>query len=235
MKLINRNRAIKDQDFASFLSTWQNIGKPDDEILEEGHYFDETINEMRFFTQTELDKNYQKEIDDFKQLIDEKPKVESKVYATIVIDSPGNLDDIKYFTDVVVDLIELKSLSMIFIPLFKTNWFNDIEIKNHHQIVKKAYKQLKIFIGKDDYSDGLLISSKKDFKSFLPIYFNLIGANYIPYGFFYSEQLNTVLSYHHGGELWFYCLSKKGLKHIEDFIDSKNLIKNKIYTTYNTI
>ncbi len=236
MELISRNRAIEDQDFLSFLYSWQNVGNPaEDDPMLAGEYFDESLNEMRFFSQEELDKSRQKEIDDFKHLIDDKPKVDSTVFATLVIDTPDDSDEIEYVTDVLATLIELRSLKMIFIPLYKTNWFNDDEIKNHDPVTKIAYNKLKSFIGKDDYRDGILISSKSDLKKFLPLYFNLVTANYIAHGFFYSENLKTVFSYHYSGELWQYCLSKKGLKLIEDFVRSNSLIVNKKYTTYNGV
>jgi hypothetical protein len=237
MKLVSRERAIRDLEFASFISEWQNIGNPVESnyMREEGEYYDDVIDDVRFFPQSELDDIYQKEVEEHQRLIDEKPKIDSKLYGKIVIDAPEGIGDIEYLTNVFVKLVELHELKLLFIPLYKTNWFNEENIKHHHRTTKTAYKKFKKFIGKDDYSGGFELSLITSIRHFLPILFKLVQSNYLTYNFFYSEDLKTVFSYHYTGQIWFYCLSKEGLKHIEKFITSNKLIVNKEYTTHNNV
>ena len=235
MKLINRERAIKDRNFASFISGWQNIGNPAESnyMRDEGEYYDKTIDDVRLFLQSELDHMYQKEVVEYQKLIDDIPKTDSNLRGKIVIDSPKDVEDIEYLTDVIVKLIKAYELKLIFIPLYKTNWFNEDEIKNHHPTTITEYKKFKKFVGKESYSGGFELSMISSVSHFLPIYFKLVQSNYLSYNFFYSEKLETAFSYHYSGQMWFYCLSKEGLKHIDEFVTSNKLIINKEYTTYN--
>ena len=232
MKLISREKAIEDPHFASFLYGWQNSNKPYDDkpLFEDGNCFDEATNVTRFFSKEEFVTAHNKKLADVERLIDDKPILESRVVATIVIDTPDEVSSITYFTNVLIELLESQNATLIFVPLFKTNWFNDEEIKNHHPSTKIAYNQLKKYVGKCDHSGGVMISSKQDLEKFLPIYFDLIEGDYIPYGFFYSEQLKIVFSYHHHGQLWCYCPSKKSVYRLEDFIKNKDLIVNDRFT-----
>lgn len=234
MKLITRKKALDDPHFASFLYGWQNSNKPfeDEPSFEAGNYYDETQNETRFFTEDDLIAAHKKKIADFERLLDSKPKIEATVVATLVVDTPQETRGIAYFTNLLMDWVEAQNLTLVFVPFYKTNWFQDNEIKNHHPPTKKAYTQLQDFIRKDDYEGGIILSSKEDVEKFLPIYFNLVESNYIPYGFFYSKELKTVFSYHYSEQLWCYCLSKKFLQIIEHFIELKNLTVNERFTFY---
>jgi len=235
MKLIDRNTAISDNEFASFLSGWQRVGDPaDNEALEAGNYFDEATNEVRFFTQEELDNIRQRELNDIQQLLDVKLEIDVPVTATLVIDNPSDVESIDYFTNLLVDFRSYSYLRLIFIPFYKTNWFNDSVIETHHPDVRTAYTRFKGVIGLDDYTGGIVISSETDFRKFLPLYFTLVEGNYIPRGFFYSEELRSVLSYHASGELWFYCFSTTDLERIESYIRSNQLTLNEKYTWCNS-
>lgn len=237
MKLISRNIALQDQYFASFISSWQNIGNPaeDDYMTEEGEYFDEFINDIRFYSQSELDNLRNKEIIEFQKIIDNIPVIDSKLAGNIVVDTPDNSDEIDYLTNSLANLLELYRLEFIFIPLYKVSWFDDENIKHHHQATQLAYNKLKKIIKINGYDGGIKISTSSNLKKFLPPYFSLVQSNFYSYNFFYSEEMKVVLSFHYSGQIWFYCYTKDGLEKIKDFTEEYNLIINQEYTTYNTV
>lgn len=228
MHFISRTTALQDQVFADFLYHWQHTSKPDknDFWQEEGEYFDESLNKIRFYPKEELDTIYQNALNDFNAITDKKPKTDSKVVGTLVINTPEDKESITYFTNVIIKLTQLHELQWLVVPLFKTNWFVDEQVKYLHPETKANYEKLKIFMGKEEYDGGIKLASPKDLTRFIPLYFNLVAGQYFPYGFLYTEQLKTVISYHYSGELWCYALNEKGLIQMSSFIDSHQLQLN---------
>jgi len=234
MRFISRTTALKDQTFADFLYHWQHTSKPDinDFWQEEGEYFDEALNKTRFYSKAELEGIYQNALNDFKAISDPKPDIDSITEGILVIDTPKDADSIVYFTDLLVKLTEVHSLEWLAVPLFKTNWFDDEQVKDLHPETIAKYEKLKIFMGKEEYDGGIELTSSEDLFRFIPIYFNLVAGQYLPYGFLYAPKLNTVFSYHYSGELWQYCLSKDGLKLCLDHINTHKLHLNTQYSSY---
>jgi hypothetical protein len=228
MHLIPRHIALKDPIFADFIYHWQHINRPKKEDFwhEEGEYFDEALNKTRFYSQAELEGIYQNALDEFKAITDPKPDIDSKTEGILVIDAPENTESIDYFTDLLVKLTETHSLEWLAVPLFKTNWFNEEAIKNLHPDTKANYKALKTLFGRAHYDGGISLYSSQDLSRFIPLYFNLVTGQYLPYGFIYAKQLQAVFSYHYSGELWCYCLSKDGMEMVMEYIKSNQLQLN---------
>lgn len=213
MHLIPRHTVLKNLEFADFLYHWQQQNKPhrDDFWHEEGEYLDDALDKNRFYSKAELEGIYQMALDDFKAISDPKPNIDAKTEGILVIDTPKGADSIVYFTELLVKLTEAHGLEWLAVPLFKTNWFDDDKLKDLHSDTKANYKALKTLLGREHYDGGISLYSSVDLSRFVSIYFNLVAGQYLPYGFLYAEALKTVISYHYSGELWCYCLSKKGL------------------------
>lgn len=216
MNLIPRNNVLKDQDFASFLYHWQHSNHP--------------LKDLDLDEQSELDAELQKELDDFNAITDDEPKAESTVYATLVIDAPEHKDHEVYFVNLLAKLMLDFKLGFTYIPLFKTDWFDDEAIETHQPETIETYNKLKKLIGKESYKEGIQLTNASDLQHFLPLYFNLVASNYFAQNFFYSEQLKTVFSYHYSGQLWMYVLAKNHVKPLLDFINKNDVTLNEAYT-----
>lgn len=234
MEYISREKVFKDPIFASFISGWQNIENPSESNeTEEGEYYDEKTDTFRFFSQKELNKIRDKEINDFNLITDDIKKHDFEMICKIVIDSPPHVDEIIFLTEVMTSFAKDNKLEFTFIPLFKLPWFYE-KIEGHHPSTKASYSNFKKFIGEKKYSGGVLVSDCFELRKMLPDYFNLVQSNYYGHNFFYSEALKTVFSFHYTGQIWFYVYSKESMKIIESFINQNGLIINDTYTTYKT-
>ena len=232
MKYISRKKVLKDPIFASFIAGWQNTGYPSESATEEGEYYDEKTDTFRFYSQNELIKIHDKEINDFKKITDAIEKRDFEMTCTIVIDAPPDVDEAIFLTEVMASFLKEYQIEFAFIPLFKLPWFHE-KIKDHQPSTKTAYSNFKKFIGYKKHIEGIVVSDPLELKKMLPDYFNLIQSNYFGYSFFYSETLKTVFSFHYSGEIWFYIYSKESMKKIKLFINQNKLIINNRYTTYN--
>jgi hypothetical protein len=219
MNLITRHTALKDQDFASFLYHWQHSNHP--------------LKDLDLDEPSELDAELQKELDDFNAITDNKPKANSTVYATLVIDVPEHKDHEAYLMNSLSKLMLDFQLGFTFIPLFKTNWFDDTIISTHQPDTIETYNKLKKLIGKESYKGGIQLTKVANLQHFLPLFFNLVASNYLAQNFFYAEQLKTVFSYHYSGQLWMYVLAKTHVKSLLDFLDKNGISINEAYTYFN--
>lgn len=233
MEYKSRKNILKDPIFASFISGWQNISYPTESASrEEGEHYDEKTDAFRFYSQNELNKIRDKDIKDFKKITDDIKKHDFEMNCKIVIDSPSDVDEIIFMTEVMSSFAKENQIEFTFIPLFNLPWFHE-KIKGHHPSTKTAYSNFKKFIGDKKYNGGIVVSDYIELKKMLPDYFNLVQSNYFSYNFFYSEALKTVFSFHYSAQIWFYVYSKESMKKIESFINQKKLNKNDISISTN--
>lgn len=179
-----------------------------------------------------MNKLRDKEINDFKKITDDIKKHDFEMICKIVIDSPPDVDEIIFLTEVMALFAKDNKIEFTFIPLFKLPWFHE-KIKGHHASTKTSYSNFRKFIGDKKYNGGIVVSDYSELRKMLPDYFNLVQSNYYGSNFFYSEALKTVFSFHYTGQIWFYVYSKESMKKIESFINQNELIINEAYTTYN--
>ncbi len=198
MKLISRDEALKDQNFASFIYHWQNLSNP---VLE--------------------DSPDEKEVRAFQQIMDKKPHSEAEVTKTIVI-LPHKPDDRISLIQVLINLQSDFETEFTVIPFFRKGWFSE-DISQYHTETIDAYDSMVLKIGEKDFKGGVKIQSQDDIKEFMPEFFCLVEGNYIPYGFFYIDKLQVVCSYHYSTELIFYCFSVKSEKQLSCFIKTHEL------------
>lgn len=232
MRYISRKNALKDPRFASFICGWQQTKYPS-EIANrtEGEWYEETTDTLRFYSQSELNKDRTKAINNFKKITDDLTKQDFEMAGTLVVDSPPDVDEIDFLTEAMASFTEQTKTELIFLPLFKVPWFKD-SIDGHHPSTKTAYYNLKKYIGKQEYDGGIVVSAASELRQMLPDYFNLIQGNYYGYNFFYSEDLKTVFSFHYSGQIWFYVYTETALEKIISYIDQNKLLLNKAHTRY---
>lgn len=215
MNYISRKEALKDPIFASFIAGWQYTQHPNNSGISED------------------EEQYNEEVISFKKITDEPATQEFKLLSQIVIDAPQDTDEIVFISTVIALFVEQHNSELIFIPFFKTSWFQE-DIATYHPETKIAYHNFKTHIGKENYKGGIVVSNPVELQKLLPDYFNLVQGNYYGFNFFYSETLKTVLSFHYSGQLLFYVFKEESIKKIETFITNNKLLLNETQTFYSS-
>ncbi len=142
--LISRERALKNEVFASFIGTWQKRFDPrqDPYMTGAGNYYDSEVDKERFYSQKEVDLINEQELDEFLQKQD-----------NVEIGEFVNFGELKYnlrYTDIEVYSIEIGKImeklssffesELIFLLDYKIPWLWQ---KNDYEPVRKALNYLK--------------------------------------------------------------------------------------------
>jgi hypothetical protein len=223
MEYITRNKVLENSVFASFVAGWQQMAYPTDSIeRKEGNHYDEEKEIYRFYSQQELNEFIEIELEEFTDITDGLKQGNISLKGNIVLEAPNDVEEIPYLAAIIVLFLKEHAQQLTFMPLFNKPWFHD-DINHHHLTTKKAYAKLKKIINNDDYHGAVSFTNPSELEKMLIPYFELVQGNYYGYDFFYASHLNTVLSFHYSGEIWFYIYSPESERIVKSFIKKHNL------------
>lgn len=221
IKLITRKEALENQYFAYQIASWQKRYDPKEEsyMRTEGEYYDDEMEEYRFFTQQELEHRFKEELKEFDKYKDDiKPDSSIKYIEQLLFKIKKVEGMSPYYEIELGNKLELLSNELnepfIFLTEYPIPW---LARAKEEYIIKHCSEELEYFkyfekIGiANDFTGGILASGD-ELNLFIQDYFKLIEMNLLlPYTFFHVKNLPIVFS-----------LCKYGALHVDVYQNNKH-------------
>lgn len=225
MSLITRQEALNNEVFSSFIAIWQKRFDPreDPYMTSPGMYFDNELDRERYFDQSEIDKIYKQELDEFMSLKDDVKIKNYKYFGELIY----NLQ----FTDIFIYAIELGRImekfsntlgtELIFILDYGIPWMSQ---KNDYEPVAKAMHYLSE-IGTTETFNGAFKLSGDKLDEFVANLFWIIRCSAsLPYCWFSTENHHFVGEICKHGNIHFHTYSQTMKDEIENFAMQESLL-----------